>query len=57
MNPQAIPWLRWLAASFSLQKPVCVGFLVEKVALGQVFLKGYGLPHPELFHQSSMPIR
>lgn len=55
MNPEAMPWLRWLVARFSLQKPICVGFVVEKVALGQVFLKDYGLPHSASFHQSSMP--
>jgi len=39
-----MPWLRWLLASLSLQRPmfsprpVYVGFVVEKVALAQVFL-------------------
>jgi len=54
MNPQAMPWLRWLVASFSLQKSVCVGFVVEKVALGQVFLKDFDLPHSASFHQTKL---
>jgi hypothetical protein len=44
-NSQAMPWLRWLAAGLSLQRPsfvlasTHVEFLVDKVALGQVFLR------------------
>jgi hypothetical protein len=35
----AVPWLRRLVAGLSLRRPVLihVGFLVDKVALGQVF--------------------
>jgi len=41
---QTVPWLRQLFASLSLQRPglnprsVHVGFLVERVTLGQVFV-------------------
>jgi hypothetical protein len=42
-TPRAVPWLRRLAAGLSPQRPrfdpgsVHVGFVVDKVALGQVF--------------------
>jgi hypothetical protein len=41
----AVPWLRWLVAGFSPRRPelapssVHVGFVVNKVALRQVFLR------------------
>jgi hypothetical protein len=42
---KAVPWLRWLVAGLSLRRPglapgsIHVGFVVGKVALGQVFLR------------------
>ena len=38
---RVMPWLRWLVTGLSLQNPrsVRVGFVVDKVALGQVFLQ------------------
>jgi hypothetical protein len=44
-EPLAVPWLRQLVASLRLWRPrfvpgsVHVGFMVDKVALGQVFLQ------------------
>jgi hypothetical protein len=44
-NRQAVPWLRSLAAGLSPRRPgfapgwIHVGFVVDKVALGQVFLQ------------------
>jgi hypothetical protein len=41
----AVPWLRSLVAGFSSRRPrfepgsIHVGFVVDKVALGQVFLR------------------
>jgi hypothetical protein len=41
----AVPWLRWLVVGLSLRSPgfslgsIHVGFVVDKVALGQVFLR------------------
>jgi hypothetical protein len=41
----AMPWLKWLVTGLSLQragflpKSIHVGFVVDKVALGQVFLR------------------
>jgi hypothetical protein len=37
-----MPWLRRLVAAVSLRRPgsVSVGFVMDKVALGQVFLRG-----------------
>jgi hypothetical protein len=43
MTCMAVPWLRWLVAGLSPRRPgfdpesVHVGFVVDKVALGQVF--------------------
>jgi hypothetical protein len=40
-----VPWVRWLVAGLSPRRPgfapgsVHVGFVVDKVALGQVFLR------------------
>jgi hypothetical protein len=38
---KAVPWLRWLVAGFLLRRaeftPWLVGFVVDEVALGQVF--------------------
>jgi hypothetical protein len=48
---QTVPWLRQLFASLSPQSPgfnpksICVGFLVERVTLGQVFV-----PVLQFFH-------
>jgi hypothetical protein len=45
MNNKAIKWLRWSVTGLSQQRPsfmpgsVRVGFVVDKVALGQVFLQ------------------
>jgi hypothetical protein len=42
---KAMPWLRWLVIRLALLKPgftlrsIHVGFVVEKVALGQVFIR------------------
>jgi hypothetical protein len=42
---QAVPWLRWLVAGLSPRRPgfasgsIHMGFVVDKVALGQVFLR------------------
>jgi hypothetical protein len=44
-NGLAVPWLRWLVTGLSPQRPgfnpgsVHVEFVVDKVALGQVFLR------------------
>jgi hypothetical protein len=41
---KAVPWLRWLVTKLILRRPgfapgsVHMGFVVDKVALGQVFL-------------------
>jgi hypothetical protein len=42
-----MPWLRWLVASFSLRRPgsVHVGFVVDRVALGQFFLRVLQFSH------------
>jgi hypothetical protein len=48
INPgiRAVPWLRRLAASLPPRRPGCdpgsvhVGFVMDKVALGQVFPRG-----------------
>jgi hypothetical protein len=43
--PQAVPWLRSLVAALSPRRPgfapgsIHVGFVVDKVAVGQVFLR------------------
>jgi hypothetical protein len=45
-----VPWLRRLVAGLSLLRPgfdpgsVNLGFVVDKVALGQVFLRVVGFP-------------
>jgi hypothetical protein len=41
MLDMAVPWLRRLVAGLSPRRPasVHVGFVVDKVALGQVFLR------------------
>jgi hypothetical protein len=47
---KAVPWLRRLVASLSPRRPgfdcrsVRVGFVVDKVALGQVFFEYFGFP-------------
>jgi hypothetical protein len=46
----AVPWLRWLVTGLSQQRPrfvpmsVHVGFVVDKVALAQVFLQVLRFP-------------
>jgi hypothetical protein len=44
---------RWLPiAEARVRARVChVGFVVDKVALGQVFSEYFGFPCPSLFHQ------
>jgi hypothetical protein len=55
-----VPWLRRLVAGFSPWRPgfdpwsVHVGFVVDKVALGQVFLRVAGFPCQ--FHSSGAPL-
>jgi hypothetical protein len=57
-NPKvgAVPWLRRLVACLPLRRPgfdpgsVHVGFVVEKVALGQVFHRVVGFPLSISFH-------
>jgi hypothetical protein len=52
----AVPWLRRLVAGLPLRRPgfdpgsVHVRFVVDKVALGQVFLRVVGLPLSVSFH-------
>jgi hypothetical protein len=46
-----VPWLRWLVAGLSLWRPwraleqVHVEYVVDKVALGQVFLQLFWFSH------------
>jgi len=57
---RAMPWIRQLAASLSLErhkldtKPVHMRFVMDKVALGQVFLQVYGFPLSVSFHHCSI---
>jgi hypothetical protein len=45
VQPLAVPWIRWLVAGLSPRRPgfaprsINVGFVVDKVALRQVFLR------------------
>jgi hypothetical protein len=56
MYVMAVPWLRRLVALLSLRRPgfdpgsVHVVFVVDKVALGQVFLRVVGFPLSISFH-------
>jgi hypothetical protein len=59
--PWAVPWLRRLVAGLPPRRPgfdlgsVHVGFVVDKVALGQVFPPEYfGFPLPVSFHRCSI---
>jgi hypothetical protein len=53
---RAVPWLRRLVAVLSPRRPgfnhgsVHVGFVVDKVALGQVFPEYFGFPLSISFH-------
>jgi hypothetical protein len=53
----AVPWLRRIVAGFPPRRPGFdsvsghVGFVVDKVALGQVFFEYFGFPCQSLFHQ------
>jgi hypothetical protein len=49
----AVPWLRWLVAGFSPRRRRSghVGFVVDKVALGQVFSEYFGFPCQFSFYQ------
>jgi hypothetical protein len=40
----AVPWLRRLVADLSPRRSVHLGFMVDKVALGQVFSEFFGFP-------------
>jgi hypothetical protein len=52
-----VPWLRRLAAALPIRRPgfdpgsVQVGFVVDKVTLGQVFPEYFGLPLSISFHR------
>jgi hypothetical protein len=54
---RAVPQLRRLLAGFPLRRPGFepgsghVGFVVDKVSLGQVFYKYFGFPCQSSFHQ------
>jgi hypothetical protein len=56
-SSRAMPWLKRLVAGFPPQRPGCepgsgqVGFVVDKVALGQVFPEYFGFPCQSSFHQ------
>jgi hypothetical protein len=56
----AMPWFRRLVAGLSLRKPgfdpgsVRVGFVVDKVALGQVFPRVFVFPLSGSFHSFSI---
>jgi hypothetical protein len=51
--PMAVPWLRRLVTGFSLQRSVHVGFVVDKVALGQVSVRVLRFPLSVSFHRGS----
>jgi hypothetical protein len=56
-NCKAVPWLRRLAAVFPPRRPGFqpgsghIGFVVDKVALGQVFSEYFGFPSQFSFHR------
>jgi hypothetical protein len=52
---KVVPWLRWLVAGISPRRPgsIHVGFVVDKVALGQVFSEFFGFPLSISFHRRS----
>jgi hypothetical protein len=56
----AVPWLRRLVTGLSLRRPgfdpgsVHVGFVVDKVALGQAFLRVVAFPLSIPFHWCSI---
>jgi hypothetical protein len=58
----AMPWLRQLTARLSLERhkldtrPVHVRSVMDKVALGQVFLQVYGFPLSVSFYHCSICI-
>jgi hypothetical protein len=53
----AAPYLKRLVAGFPTRRPGFelgsgqIGFVVDKVALGQVFSEYFGFPFQSLFHQ------
>jgi hypothetical protein len=55
-----VPWLRRLDAGLPAQRPgfdagtVHMGFVVDKVVLGQVFPEYFGLPLSISFHRCSI---
>jgi hypothetical protein len=59
VRPKAVPWLRWLVAGLSPRRPgfepgsIHVGFVVDKVALGQVFSEVFGFTLSISFHRRS----
>jgi hypothetical protein len=56
-KPMAVPQLRRLASGFPLRRPGFdprsghVGFVVDKMVLGQVFSEDFGFPGQFSFHQ------
>jgi hypothetical protein len=56
MLQMSVPWLRLLVAGLSLRRPrfefgsIYVGFLVDKVSLGQVLLRGFDFLLSISFH-------
>jgi hypothetical protein len=56
----AVPWLRWLATGLPPRRPwfdprsVHVGFVVDKVALGQVFPEYFSFRLSISFHRCSI---
>jgi hypothetical protein len=60
VHNRAVLWLRWLVAGLSTRRPgfdprsVHVGFVVDKVALGQVFLRVVGFLLSISFHWYSI---
>jgi branched-subunit amino acid transport protein len=57
-----MPWLEWLVAGLSPRRPgfaarsVHVGFVVDKVALGQVFLRVLRFSPVSIFYHCSIPV-
>jgi hypothetical protein len=51
LQHKAAPYLKRLVAVFPPRRFDQVGFLVDKVALGQVFSEYFGFPCQSSFHQ------
>jgi hypothetical protein len=62
LNIRAVPWYRWLATNLSLQRPgfiprsVRVEFVMDKLALGQIFLQVLQVSLSASFHHGSIII-